>query len=525
MTTGPGPRRTETASAEWPEPGPRRPGLLWAFALATAVLHAAAITRYGWFRDELYYMASTWHLAWGYVEHPPLSIALLALVRHTLGDSLIAVRLLPALAGVATVVLTGAIARQLGGGRFAQGLACLAALLSPVFLALDHYYSMNAIDLLLWTVAIRLLLQILRDGLGRDWVVLGVVLGLGLLNKISMLWLGMGLAAGLVLTPHRRWLATPWPYATAAIAGLLFTPHLLWQMANGWPTLEFMHNATAEKMVSVTWGQFVLKQVLQMGPGSLPVWLAGLIFALFGRGARPRRILAWIYLAVAALLVAGGRSRASYLAVAYPMLLALGGVAWEQWLGRGAWRHVRPVLPGLVVLGGALAMPFALPVLPVETFIRYQAALGMAPSTEEHQQVGPLSQQYADMFGWEEMTALVARACARLTPEERAHCRVFGQNYGEAGAIDVLGRKLGLPRALSGHNSYWMWGAGDWDGRVLIIIGGDRDDNAEFFEQIEVVGQTRSPYAMPYERGRDVSIGRRIRMPVAQAWPRLKHFI
>jgi len=139
--------------------------------------------------------------------------------------------------------------------------------------------------------------------------------------------------------------------------------------------------------------------------------------------------------------------------------------------------------------------------------------------------MGPLSQQYADMFGWDEMTALVARAAARLTPEERAHCRVFGQNYGEAGAIDVLGRRLGLPRALSGHNSYWMWGPGDWDGSVLIIIGGDRDDNAVFFDHIEIVGQTSSPYSMPYERGLDVSIGRGLRMPVAQAWPRLKHFI
>lgn len=510
---------------DWPGPGPQLPGLLWGFALAKLALHALAINHYGWFRDELYYVASTWHLAWGYVEHPPLSIALLALVRHTLGDSLIAVRVVPALAGVATVVLTGLIARQLGGGRFAQGLACLGALLSPVFLALDHYYSMNALDLLLWTVAVWMLLRILRHGRGRDWLLLGLVLGLGLLNKISMLWLGLGLAVGLVLTPHRRWLATPWPYLAAAIAALIFLPHVLWQAANGWPTLEFMRNATARKMVSVGWSDFVLKQVLEMGPGNLPVWLAGLLFALFARTARPSRILAWIYLAVAALLLAGGRSRASYLAIAYPMLFALGGVAWEAWLARGSLRRLRPALPIVMVSFGLLALPFALPVLPVETFIRYQAALGMAPSTEEHHEVGPLSQHYADMFGWEELTELVARAYARLTPEERTRCRVFGQNYGEAGAIDVLGRKRGLPRALSGHNSYWMWGPGQFDGSVLIIIGGDREDNASFFEQIEIVGQTRSPYAMPYERGLDVSIGRRLRMPMAQAWPRLRHYI
>ena len=170
-------------------------------------------------------------------------------------------------------------------------------------------------------------------------------------------------------------------------------------------------------------------------------------------------------------------------------------------------------------------MPFALPVLPVETYIRYARALGMAPSTEENLRVGLLPQHYADMFGWEEMVGLVETAYQRLTPEERARCRVFGQNYGEAGAVDVLGRKRGLPAAMSGHNSYWLWGPGDFDGSVLIIIGGDREDNARFFEDIEIVGQTRSRYSMPYERGLDVSIGRRMKMSPREAWPRLRRYI
>ncbi len=512
-------------SAELPPPGPSHLRLLFAFALAKIALQLTAITHYGWFRDELYYMASTDHLAWGYVEHPPLSIAVLAVVRSLFGDSLNAVRAVPALAGAATVFLTGHIARQLGGGRFAQGLACLAALLAPVFLALDHYYSMNALDLLIWTGAIGLLLRILRAGYGRDWIALGVLLGLGLLNKISVTWLGLGLGLGLLLTPHRRWLASPWPYVAAAIAGLMFLPHVIWLRANGWPTLEFMHNATARKMVTVGWGEFVLKQIRDVGHGSALVWIPGVVFALIARGGRPWRILAWIYLSVALLLLVGGKSRASYLAIAYPMLMALGGVAWERLLARPPWRRLRPALPALIAALGLIAVPFALPVLPVDTFIRYQSALGQGARTEEHQEVGPLSQQYADMFGWEEMTALVDSAYRRLTPEERKHARVFGQNYGEAGAIDVLGRRYGLPRAVSGHNSYWLWGPGDWDGSVLIIIGGDRPDNAAFFEQIEIVGQTRSPYAMPYERGLDVSIGRRLRMPVARAWPALKHYI
>lgn len=507
-----------------PARGPRHTGLLLTFALVKLAIHLPVLGRYGWFRDELYYMASTSHLDWGYVDHPPFSIAVLGLVRALFGESLIAARLVAALAGAATVVVTGLLARELGGGRFAQALACLAAIAAPVFLGTGRFYSMNAFDLLLWTAAALLIGRIVREGRPHHWVALGLVLGVGLLNKISMIWLAGALVLALNLSPHRRWFLTPWPWLAGLIAALLFVPHLLWQQANGWPTLEFMRNATANKMADVGWNDFVWRQILQMTPGTLPVWLGGLLFALFARDGR-WRVLAWIYLSVAALLLLGGRSRASYLAVAYPMLLALGGVAWERWTAIPRGRALRFALPALVVVSGLVTLPFALPVLPVETFVRYQRALGMAPATEERLAVGPLPQHYADMFGWEELTALVARAYERLTPEERRRARVFGQNYGEAGAIDVLGKRYGLPAAISGHNSYWLWGGGDWDGGVLIIIGGDREGNAEFFEEIEIVAQTASPYAMPYERGLDVSIGRRMKMAPREAWPLLRRYI
>jgi len=505
-------------------PGPPARRLWLGFALAALALQLATITQYGYFRDELYYLVCARHLAWGYVDQPPLSLALLALTRMALGESLVAIRLLPALAGAATVYVTGMIARELGGRGFAQALACLAALLSPVFLGTAHVFSMNVFDLLLWTLAALLLTRILRDGRPRDWVWLGVLMGLGLLNKVSMLWLGMGLLAGLVLTRERRWLATPWPYLGGAIAAVMFLPHLIWQVVHGFPTLEFMRNATRHKMVDVSWVQFVTRQALEMGPANAVVWLPGLCFALFARGGRRWRLLGILYLAVALLLLAGGRSRASYLAVAYPMLLALGGVVIEGAFD-ARWRALRGVIFAVVLALGLVPIPFALPLLPVDRFIFYQQSLHMTPSTEEHLQVGLLPQHYADMFGWEEMVREVAAAYEMLSPEERKHVVVFGQNYGEAGAIDVLGKKYGLPRAISGHNSYWLWGYGDWDGSVLIIIGGDPQDNARWFERVTRVGSIQSRYAMPYERGIDVSIGRRLTMPPAAAWPRLRMFI
>ena len=500
-------------------------GTLGGLAAVKLLLHWVAIHQYGYFRDELYYLACADHLDWGYVDHPPLSIAVLAGVRALLGDSLAALRIVPVLSGVATVILVGVIARRLGGGRFAQGLAALCALMAPVFLGQDRYYSMNALDLMFWTLAAWALVAALDGGGARHWVALGGVLGLGLLNKISMLWFGGGLGVGLLLTPHRRALRTSGPWVAGGIAGVLFLPYLLWEAQHGWPTLEFMHNATSQKMADITPLRFLLGQVLEMNPGAAPVWIAGILFGLLAREGRRWSVLVWIYFAVLALLLAGGRSRASYLAVAYPMLLALGGVALERVSASAGRRWLRPALAAPVVAVGLLGVPMALPVLPVKTFVRYQSALGLSPETEERHRMGPLPQHYADMFGWDQMTQLVAEAYRQLSPGERRRCRVFGQNYGEAGAIDVLGRRLGLPRALSGHNSYWLWGPGDdgWD--VLIIIGGDRADNAEFFEEIEIVGQTDSPWSMPYERGLDVSIARRPKMSIREAWPRLKMYI
>jgi hypothetical protein len=517
-----------SASAAAPAPaaasGARADGTLLALGAAKVLLHATAIDRYGWFRDELYYLVCARHPAAGYVDQPPLSIWILGLVRALFGESLLAVRLLPALAGAATVFLTGRIARELGGGRFAQALAALAALITPVFLGTDHYYSMNTFDILIWTVAALLALRAIASERPSTWLLLGVVLGLGLLNKISVMWLIAGLGAGILVSPQRRALLTPWPWCAIGIALVMFAPNIVWQVTHGWPTLEFMRNATGRKMVAVSPLGFMGGQVLSMNPVTLPLWLGGLLWLLFSRAGREGRPLAVMYLAVALFLTAGGRSRASYLAPAYVTLYAAGSVAFER-ITAARPRMLRASAVALVAALGLVALPMALPVLPVDTYIAYAKALGMAPSTEEHHRMGLLPQHYADMFGWPELVDEVEKAYRSLAPEERARCSIFAQNYGEAGAITVLGAGRGLPPALSGHNNFWLWGPGTRSAEVMIIVGGDPEDNSKVFREVTRVGTATSKYAMPYEQDMPIYVGRGLKIPVSELWPMVRRYI
>lgn len=519
-------------------PGAARAGL-WLMALFAAVrllLHVRVGEGYGWFRDEFYYVACSGRLAWGYVDHPPLSIALLALWRAVFGDSLPAIRVLPALAGAATIVATGWMARRLGGGPYAMVLAMTAALIAPLHLALTGFYSMNAFDLLLWTLAAAVLVRIsteapapAADVAARPapvttglWLLFGAIVGLGLLNKWSMLWFAGAIGLGIVLTRARRHLRSRGPWLAAALALLLFLPHAIWQIAHGWPTLEFMRNATGGKMLAVAPLEFLAEQVRGMHPLTLPVWLGGLVWLL----ARPTlRVLGVAFVAVALLLIVNGTSRASYLAPAYPMLFAAGGVALARTLLPARLPFVRGAWLGLMLAGGAALLPFALPVLPVDDYVAYAAKLGIGPSTDERKTLGRLPQHYADMHGWDAIVAEVARVHGALPPGDRARAAIFTLNYGVAGAIDVLGRDHDLPPAVSGHNQYWMWGPRGASGEVLIVVGGSREDHLRAYARADSAGVTDCGDCMPYENGNTIWVLRGPKFEgVEEVWPQLKHY-
>jgi hypothetical protein len=500
-------------------------------ALARVVLHLLTFARYGYFRDELYYIACSKHLAWGYVDQPPFSIFLLRAARMLLGDSLLAIRLLPLLAGVAVIFLAGMIARTLGGGRTAQGLAAFAALASPVIQGnAGRFFSMNAFDIFFWSLAAYILALIIRNERPRLWLAFGVVAGLGLLNKYSMGFFLFGVAIGLLLTRQRRQFGSKWLYLGGLLAFLIFLPHLFWEMAKGFPSLEFMRNAATLKNTPLTPINFFLGQLLDVGIGNVPTFLLGFVFLLALEKGNPFRLFAWAYAAIF-VVMALQNGKPYYMSPFFPLLFASGAVGIELAAAKNRLKWLIPALAAFTLIGGIITTPFSLPVLSLPGFIRYQESLGQKPQWNERSEIGILPQQYADEMGWEEMTAQVAELYKRLTPAEQGDCWIFLRNYGEAGAIDFFGPKYGLPRAACAHNSYWYWGFPDWKGSAAIIFGTSRDIDENFrdlrshFEQVELGATTRCDLAMPYENRRPIFICRRAKFSLRNIWDSERFFI
>ena len=494
-------------------------------ALAFAVHVAAnAFGGYGYFRDELYYIACSKRLAAGYVDQPPLSIFVLAGARRALGDSVWAIRLVPAILSGISTALVGLLARRMGGGRAAIVLASLAFIAAPQILGFHTYYSMNSFDIAFWLLAVHALLGAAERGGLRDWLLLGLALGLGLLNKTSVLWLGAGVGAAILLSGRlRRQLTTPGPYAAAALALALFSPFVIWNAQHGWPHLEFMRNATEGKYSSLTRTRFLADQFVAMNPLTYLISLPGLVWCLVHREGRRWRVVGIVFLTVFAVLLGNPHTKSEYMAAAYPMLFASGGVAVElmrrPWRAAGVW-----VLSGLLVLSGAIMAPLAMPVLPVDTFVRYARALGMAPSTAENLELADLPQFFADMHGWEGLAQDVSKAYLTIPEPERRTTVSLVTNYGEAGALELYADRYPLPRVVCNHNSYWFWGPGPTPVTTFIRLGGKREDLLKTYGDVTPAGLHTCAHCMPYENNLNIYIARDRRVPIESAWPETKRF-
>ena len=489
-------------------------------AAAKLLFHLLTANRYGIFRDELYYLACADHLDWGYVDQPPLIALITWVSTRAFGSSLLALRFLPAVAGAALVWLTGCITKELGGGRFARVLAALAVALAPVYLLMHHWMTMNAFEPLIWMGCVWCIVRSINTAQPRYWLGFGILAGIGMETKYSMAFFVAGVLIGLLVTRERAVLRNRWFWIGASAAFAIFLPNLVWLIRHDFPFLELMDNIrrTGRDVVRGPLA-FVADQAKLMNPATFPLWLGGLMWLFFGRTGRRYRVLAWTYLVLlATFILLGGKNY--YLAPAYPMLFAGGAIAFEE-LSSPVWKRARLAYAVVIVSTGLALLPLTTPVLSVETYLRYQKLLGLELIRAENQPTGSLPQYFADEFGWEEMVREVARIYNELPPDQRASTAIFGNNYGEAGAIDFFGPKYGLPKAISNHQTYWLWGPREYTGEIVVVLGSDGTGDRQNFNSVEIAGSVRHPYSRLDERF-DIFLCRKLNSELHAFWPQIK---
>jgi hypothetical protein len=500
-----------------------RDGMLVVLAIAATklIFHCVFNNRYGYFRDEFDYIACGRHLAWGYVDQPPLIPFLTRISLMLLGDSLRAVRFVPALASSAIVVLTAMIAREIGGHRYALILSAIAVAVAPMYLSDGSLQGTNCLEPLLWMGCVYFAILAINRGNPRYWLWLGVVAGIGLEEKYSIAILGFAILVGLLLTEQRRALANKWIWLGAVAAFLIFLPNVIWNFQNHWPFLELMRNIRADgRDVQLSVFQYFAQQLLIMGPADL-LWIVGLFGLLSSRRLRPYRMFGIAYLVcLTVFIVLHGKNY--YLAPVYPVLIAAGAVTFEVGIERSRRGWLNPLRVVLLLAVGAWFAPLVVPILPVDQFISYMNHLPFKIPRSEHSQMRAILPQYfADQFGWTEMVATVAQAWQQIPADERPGCGIFAQDYGQAGAIDFFGPRYGLPPALSGHQTYFLWGPRGYSGNCLIVLDDSEERLKTLFDQVVYVGKSDNPYAL--ERNIPVFICKGAKFgTLAEIWPELK---
>jgi hypothetical protein len=506
--------------------------IVLAIALAKLFFHIYFNNRYGYFRDEFNYISCGDHLAWGYVDQPPLIPFLIHICRSVLGDSLRSIRFIPALASSFLVIQAAVLAREFGGRRFALLLSAVTILIAPQYLSNGSLLGTNCLEPNLWMgCAYFAILAVKSAGTENDpryWLWFGVIAGLGLEEKYSIALFGFGIVIGLLLTEQRRVFLNKWIWLGGLAAFVIFLPNLLWNIHYHWPFLELMRNIKAEgRDVVLPAGQYFFQQTLLVHPLTAPIWITGLLSFFFSSRLKPYRFLGWSYVVCYGVFFAL-HGKNYYLAPIYPMLLAAGAVTIESAIThletahpRASW--LKPAIVVILLASGAHLTPVVVPILSPDGFIAYMKYLPFKLPVMEHAHArAALPQWYSDQFGWEEIVAETAQAWNRVPAEERKDCGIFAQDYGQAGAIDFLGPRYGLPPALSGHQTWFLWGPRGYSGNCMIVLDDNKEVLEKLWQHVEYVGTSAdNPYAL--EKQIDVFICKGAKFgTLATLWPKVK---
>jgi hypothetical protein len=472
---------------------------------AVTVTLVAFASGYGYHRDELYFVAAGDHLAWGYADQGPVVPLIARAMTELAADSLTVLRLPSAVAAGVTVLLTGLLARELGGGRRAEVIAAATAAVGVIVLFTGHLLSTSTFDLLAWTAVTWLAVRAVRTGDDRLWLAAGLVLGVGLLNKPLPAFLALGMLAGVAIAGPRQLLRNPYVWSGAAIALAIWSPWLIWQADHGWPQIDVSREiAGGGSTSSEPWWLIVPFQFLLVSPILAPVWIAGLVRLLRDPPVRRFRFLAWTWIVLAVVFMATG-GKPYYLAGLLPALIGAGAVWVDGWLERGRARLRQGVLVGAVTVSGAIGAIISLPVLPADS---------ADPVIAVNEDVG-------ETIGWPEFARTVSDVHRELPNGRRAV--ILTGNYGEAGAIDRYGPALGLPPAYSGHNAYAEWGPPPDGTGPVIAVGLHPAELTAHLRECAVAARIDNDADVDNEeQGRQVMVCSGPNRPWSQEWPALR---
>jgi hypothetical protein len=496
-------------------------GLIAFVALVRLVAHLLVAGNFGYFRDELYYIESGRHFQTGYVDFMPF-IAWLAGILQIVGDNLVVLHIITALAGAALVVVTGLMAREMGGGRVAQGLAALGTAVMGTFLATGSFFTMDVFDELWWGLAAFVFILLVKRQNPKLWLLFGLVAGIGIFTKLTILFFGLGLVIGVLLTSRRNDFRTRWPWLGGAIAFAFLVPWLIWQVINGWPTVEFWGNYGGFASGSPL--DFLLSQLTTMNPGNLPLVIAGFIFYFRRPEGKPYRALGWLFVVLYVFFTLT-RAKSYFLSPAYPILFAGGAIVLGQAFARStARKYIGATYVTLLFASGIFLGLGLMPVLGPQTYNQYYSWLAGTSGANQTADGAVYPQILGDRLGWETMTATIADAYDKLPADQRAQACILTRNYGEASALNFLGPKYGLPLAISGHNNYYLWGPGDCSGQALLTVGYDQADMLKSYDSVRQVATITCKNCQPEENNLPVYLCMRPHVSPIDAWKTVKHY-
>lgn len=489
--------------------------LIW-LGLARLILHVLTNGQYGFHRDELATLDYARQLDWGYVDYPPILPLIARFALELFGPSLVGIRFFSALAQSIAIVLTGLMARDLGGSRWAQFFAALCVFAASSSIIIASLFQYVSFDYLWWVLAAYLTTRLCKTADARWWLAIGAAIGLGMLTKYTMAYFAVGIVGGVVFTSARRYLSSPWLWGGVALSLLIVSPNFVWQAQHNFISLDFLSSIHARDVQIGRTDDFLVKQLYEeINPFTLPFVIAGLFFYFRSLRGVHYRMFGWMF-AIPFGLFLVSRGRSYYMAAGYPMLLAAGAVMFEEWLHAYSAERVRYFSWSaaiVIVLGGGLIAALALPIAPV----------GSGWWNIANEANGELREE----IGWQDLTETVAGIYAALPAAEQAQTGILAGNYGEAGAINLYGPSHRLPRAISGINTYWLRGYGDPPPRTLIVLGFRLNEAERVFESCQLAGQSTNRYGVRNEETRDhpdIFLCRQMRQPWSEFWKNFRYF-